>query len=108
MRDARAVRAAARGFLSGYLALLEGRGSLRELHHAAPTMVQELAADAPRATPAQQKHRSRMRKLAVGSRGATSARADAILQSRGGPPYPLVLYLERRVARWVVTRIGDA
>jgi hypothetical protein len=94
--------------LSGYLALVEGRGSLGELRHAAPTLVRELAADAPRATPAQQRYRSRVRKLGLGSVGAPSARAVAILQSRGGPPYPLVLYLERRGTRWLVTRIGDA
>lgn len=107
MPDTSAVRAA-RGFLSGYLAFVEGRGSLGRLHHAAPTMVQELAAAAPRVTPAQQKYRSRVRKLAVDAEGATSTRAVAILQSRGGPPYPLVLYLERRGERWVATRIGDA
>ena len=40
--------------------------------------------------------------------GPDSVRAIATLQAVGGPPYPLLLYLERRGTRWLVTRIGDA
>jgi hypothetical protein len=32
----------------------------------------------------------------------------ALATERSDPPYALQLYLERRGARWVVTRIGDA
>lgn len=56
----------------------------------------------------QQQTRTRTVDLRVALPSPGSARAVATLKDRGGPPYPLRLYLERRGTRWVVTRIGDA
>ena len=56
----------------------------------------------------QQRTRTRTSDLRTALPSPGSARAVATLKDRGGPPYPLPLYLERRGALWVVTRIGDA
>jgi hypothetical protein len=44
----------------------------------------------------------------VTAEGPGRARAVAIVQDAGGPPYTLLLYLELHGSRWLVTRIGDA
>jgi len=68
----------------------------------------ELRRNRLRVTPKQQHSRTRIVNVRATFRSQGSARADAILKDRGGPPYPLQLYLERRGALRVVTRIGDA
>ena len=104
-----AIKTRAQEFLTGYLALLHGRGSVRALHHvAARGLLRELQRNRPRVTPMQQRTRARTLDLRTTLPSPGSARAVATLKDRGGPPYPLLLYLERRGALWVVTRIGDA
>jgi hypothetical protein len=104
-----AIQTRARHFLNGYLALLHGRGSIRALRHvAARGLLRELRRKRPRVTPTQQRTRTRTVDLRAALASPGSARAVATLKDRGGPPYPLQLYLERRGTRWVVTRIGDA
>jgi hypothetical protein len=101
--------ARARQFLTGYLALLHGRGSITALRHvAAGELLRELRRNHPRVTPSQQQSRARILAVAVALRSPASVRAVATVEDGGGPPYALALYLERRGARWVVTRIGDA
>ena len=56
----------------------------------------------------QPRTRTRTLELSTALPSPGTARAVATLKDRGGPPYPLRLYLERRDTRWVVTRIGDA
>jgi hypothetical protein len=101
-----AARAGARIFLSAYLARLRGRGSVRAITHAAPELLRELTRHPVRVTPAQDRMRPRVLRLSV-ARAGGSVRAVAILQDSGGPPYPLLLYLERRASVWTVTRLGD-
>jgi len=95
--------------LSGYLTLLHGRGSIRPLRRAAARgLLRELrrkpAASHTQATA--DPHADRRRARRVPCTGKCSRRRP--LKDRGGPPYPLQPYLERRGALWVVTRIGDA
>jgi hypothetical protein len=107
--QAAAIRGRAQKFLTGYLALLHGRGSVRALRRvAARGLLRELRRNRPRVTPMQQRTRTRTLDLRTLLPSPGSARAVATLKDRGGPPYHLLLYLERRGARWVVTRIGDA
>jgi hypothetical protein len=106
--DAAASRAAARGFLGGYLALLHGAGSLDSVAHGAPDLLRELRRDRPRVTPAQRQTGARILRLTAAVRSSGSARAVATLKHPGGPSFQLLLYLERRGPRRLVTRIGDA
>jgi hypothetical protein len=104
-----AVQTRAHGFLAGYLELLHGRDSIRALRHvAARGLLREPRRNRPRVTPMQQRTRTRTLDLRTALPSPGSARAVATLKDRGGSPYPLLLYLERRGALWVVTRIGDA
>jgi hypothetical protein len=103
-----AARTAGRRFLVDYLRLVRGRGSTRTVRYTAPELRRDLHRHPARATPAQQTRPSTIRGLDVTLQGPGSARAIAILQDAGGPPYPLLLYLERPGTRWLVTRIGDA
>ena len=104
-----AVRPRARQFLIGYLALLHGRGSVPALRHvAAGELLRELRRNRPRVTPSQQHSRARILDVTVAPRSTASVRTVATVEDGDGPPYALALYLERRGARWVVTRIGDA
>jgi hypothetical protein len=104
-----AARARARKFLTGYLALLHGRGSIQALRLiAARELLRDLRRNGSRVTPAQQQTGSRILHVNAEPRSAASVRVVATVKPRAGPSYPLQLYLERRGARWVVTRIGDA
>jgi hypothetical protein len=104
-----AVRARAHELLIGYLAQLHGRGSVAALRHlAAGGLARELRRNRPRVTPTQERTRSGIVELRAALRSPGSVRAVATVNEGGGPPFALQLYLERRGARWVVTRIGDA
>ena len=102
-----AARASARVFLTGYLAHLHGRGPVRAVGHAAPELLRELARQPVRVTPAQEHTRPHVNSLNVAAQTGAIVRAVATLQDPGGPPYPLLLYLERRASGWTVTRLGD-
>lgn len=103
------ARARAREFVTRYLAVLHGRGSLSALRPvAARPLLRELRRSHPRVTPWQHQTRSRILDLSAPLRSPGSVRAVATLKGRGGLPYLLQLYLERRDGRWVVTRLGDA
>ena len=99
---------AARRFLADYLRLSRGRQPTHTLSHAAPELRRDLRAHRSRATPTQQVRPPTIRAVEVTLQGAGSVRAIATLQAASGPRYPLLLYLEPRGARWLVTRIGDA
>ena len=101
-------RTAARRFLADYVRLTRGRQSTRKLSDAAPELRRNLRGHPPRATPAQRVRPATIRAVDLTLQGEGSARAIATLQDTGGPPYPLLLYLERHGDRWLVTRIGDA
>jgi hypothetical protein len=103
-----AARTAARRFLADYLGHIRGHRSTRALSEAAPELRRELRRRPPRATPTQQVRPTSIRAVIVSPLGQGSVRATATLQDAGGPPYSLLLYVERRGARWLVTRIGDA
>ena len=90
------ARTAARRFLADYLRLIRGRQSTRTLSDAAPELRRDLRRHPPRATPTQQVRPATIRAVDVTLQGADSVRAIATLQAAGGPPYPLLLYLERR------------
>jgi hypothetical protein len=106
--DAAASRAAAREFLAGYLALLHGTGSLDCVAHGAPELLRDLCRNRSRVTPAQQQTGARILRLTAAVQASGSARAVATLKHPGGPSFQLLLYLERRGPRRLVTRIGDA
>ena len=99
---------AARRFLTDYLRFVRGRQSTRTLSAAAPELRRDLRHHPARPTPTQQVRSTTVRAVEVTLQVPDSVRAIATLQAAGGPPYPLLLYLERRGARWLVTRIGDA
>jgi len=105
---AKRAKTAARAFLSGYLAWLHGRGTARRIGPAARELIRELRRRPPRVTPAMQDARTRIVRLRIGSMSRASARAVATLKDSAGPPYRLLVYLERRHHRWLITRIGDA
>jgi hypothetical protein len=108
-RQSAAIQTRAHEFLTRYQALLHGRGSVRALRPVATReLLREVRRNRPRVTPMQQRTRTRTVDLRTAVPSPGSARAVATLKNRGGPPYPLQLYLERRGALWVVTRIGDA
>jgi hypothetical protein len=102
------ARTAARRFLADYLQLIRGRELPRTLSAAAPELRRDLRRQRARPTPTQQVRPATIRAVGVMLLGADSVRAIATLQAAGGPPYRLLLYLERRGTRWLVTRIGDA
>ena len=106
--DTAAARKTARRFLAVYLQLIRGRQSTRTLSDAAPELRRDLRRHPPRPTPTQPERPATIRAVDVTPQGAGSVRAIATLQDAGGPRYSLLLYLERRGARWLVTRIGDA
>jgi hypothetical protein len=106
-RELTAGRASARVFATAYLAYLQRRGSLRAIPHAAPKLRRALAIRPVRVTPAQRHAGPRLRALSVAVQASGSLRAVATLQDPSGPPYPLLLYLERRRTAWTVTRLGD-
>jgi hypothetical protein len=101
------ARSSARSFLSAYLAHVHGRGSVRAITHAAPELLRELTRHPVRVTPGQERIRPQIRSLNLAAQTGASVRAVAILRDSGGPPYPLLLYLERRASIWTVTRLGD-
>jgi hypothetical protein len=101
------ARGAVRAFLADYLAFAHGRGSSRSIQHASPQLLRELRRHPPRVTPAQEAARTRVRRLAIKAEANLTARVTATLSDLGGPPYRLVLYLERRRSGWLITRIGD-
>jgi hypothetical protein len=103
-----AARATARRFLTDYLRLVRGRHSTRTLSDAAPELRRDLRRHPARPTPTQQLRPATIRAVEVTLQGPDSVRAIATLQAAGSPPYPLLLYLERRGTHWVVARIGDA
>jgi hypothetical protein len=102
------TRSAAHAFLADYLAFVHRGGSSRKIQHASPQLLRELRRHPPRVTPAQETARTRVRRLAIETRRNLTARVTATVSDVGGPTYRLVLYLERRRAGWLVTRIGDA
>jgi hypothetical protein len=102
-----AGRASARAFVTAYLAYLRRRGSVRAIPHAAPKLRHVLARRPVRVTPAQLQAGPRLQALSFAVQAGGSLRAVATLQDPGGPPYPLLLYLERRRTAWTVTRLGD-
>jgi hypothetical protein len=101
-----AARTAGRRFLVDYLRLIHGRESASAVRDAAPELRRELRRHPARPTPAQRARPPRIRRLNVTLASPGGGRAIATIQD-GGPPYRLLLYLERRRTRWLVTRIGD-
>ena len=105
--DLSAARSAARGFLAGYLAYVHGRGSTRAIEHTTPQLRRELSRRPARVTPTQESGATLARRLTLDVQAGGGVRALATLHDRGGPPYALLLYLERRASGWTVTRLGD-
>ena len=101
------ARSTARQFVTTYLACQRRRCSIRSIAHASPALRRTLARQPVRVTPAQAHARPRLRAVAVTAQAGGTVRAIATLQDLGGPPYPLLLYLERRAQTWTVTRLGD-
>jgi hypothetical protein len=102
-----AARSSARRFGSQYAAYITGRITAREIVDAAPELVRELRRHPPRVTPAQQRHRPTLHRVAAEPAAAT-VHAVATLQAAGGSRYRLAFFLERRGRRWLVTRLLDA
>lgn len=103
-----AARTATTHFLADYLRPVSGHGSARLLDPAAPELRRDLRRHLLRTTPAQQTRPPAIRAIDITPQRIASVRAIATLQALGRAPYPLLRYLVRRGARWLVTRIGDA
>lgn len=106
--ELRAVQAAARRFLDGYLPLIYGqRSDPRELRAASAQLIGQLVADPGRVPPAQAELDPDLQQVTVISDGPLRALATAqIKDSPSSPAYPLTFQLEKSDRGWLVTRIG--
>jgi hypothetical protein len=100
-----AARAPARRFLEGYLAFSYGHGRLSAIADADPLLLRALQGQ--RVPPAARKRHPRILALRVDESAPGVARATATIADGSGIRYPLVFYLDRRPAGWLVTRLAD-
>jgi hypothetical protein len=100
-----AARAPARRFLEGYLAFSYGHGRLSAIADADPLLLRALQGQ--RVPPAARKRHPRILALQVEESAPAVARATATIADGSALRYPLVFYLDRRPAGWLVTRLAD-
>jgi len=103
--DVSAARAPARRFLEGYLAFSYGHGRASGIRDADPVLLRALAGQ--RVPPAARRRRPRITALRVEESAPGVARATASIADGSRVRYPLVFYLDRRPAGWLVTRLAD-
>jgi hypothetical protein len=103
--DVPAARAPARRFLEGYLAFSYGHGRLSAIADADRLLLRALQGQ--RVPPAARKRHPRILALRVEQSAPGVARAAATIADGSGIRYPLVFYLDRRPAGWLVTRLAD-
>ena len=103
-----AVEAAARRFLSGYLAVTYGKpgATIDDIEAAAPRLLASLKNSAARVTPAQSQRTPRVQRVTVIADGEITALATAQIKDSSSPAYPLSFHLQKAANEWVVTRIG--
>jgi hypothetical protein len=100
-----AARAPARRFLEGYLAFSYGHGRLSAIADADRQLLRALQGQ--RVPPAARKRHPRILALRVEESAPGVARATATIADGRAIRYPLVFYLDRRPAGWLVTRLAD-
>jgi hypothetical protein len=99
--------AAARRFLRGYLALLYGRGTVRDVTDASRPVRRALRANVPRVPPGQRQRRPRVVDLRLIRQAPAAVLATASVDDGDLAVYPIVFALDRRDGRWVVARLSD-
>lgn len=101
------ARTAAQSFLGPYLRLLYGRARPEDVRGATAAVARELRRGRARTTPAQAQRRPRVAGLEVTLQTPGSAVAAATIADGGPAPYRIVIGLERRGGRWLVSDLGN-
>lgn len=101
------ARVAAQNFLGPYLRFLYGRARPDAVRGATPAVGRELRRGRARTTPAQAKRRPRVAGLEVTLQTPGSAVAAATIADGGPAPFRIVIGLERRGGRWLVSDLGN-
>jgi hypothetical protein len=91
-------------FLQGYLAFSYGHGRASAITDADPQLLRTLADQ--RVPAAARRRRPRIMALRVAQSVPGVAQATATVADGSGVRYPLVFYLERRPAGWLVARLA--
>lgn len=99
--------AAARRFLRGYIALLYGRGTLRDVTDASAPVRRALRESVPRVPAGQRQRRPRVVDLRLVRQAHGAVLATASIDDGDLAVYPIVFALDRRDGRWVVARLSD-
>ena len=101
------ARAAARAFLTSYLAVSYGRAKPGELRNATRALRDRLRAQAARVPPGIRQRRPNVIALRVDPVADGQVRATATVEDGDVAPYPLFATLERQAGdRWIVTTVG--
>ena len=101
------ARAAAQRFLGPYLRYLYGRARPGAVSGTTAAVARELRRGQARSTPAQAQRRPRVAGLEVTLQTPGSAVAAATIADGGPAPYRIVIGLERRDGRWLVSDLGN-
>jgi hypothetical protein len=104
--ELRIVKRTARRFLLDYLPFTYGRGSARHIRAASARLRAELAAEPPRVSPRERRHRPRVVLLQLDGTGRAWAGVVALVDD-GARRYSVALTLARIGRGWQVTRAGD-
>jgi hypothetical protein len=103
--DWRRAGRAARQFLTGYLAYVRGRARARQLAPATLALRRRLRAARVRVSPGARRRRGRV--AAARLRRVSGRRFEVVAEiTGGGARYPVLLTVEQRGGRWLVTAIG--
>lgn len=94
-------------FLNAYLAYSYGRGRASGIPDASPSVIRSLVRSRPRVPPAAARQNPRVTTLQVVRQGPRSVQATATVADGSGTQYPLVLFLDLRHRRWIVSGLGD-
>ncbi|HET9162617.1 MAG TPA: hypothetical protein VFN89_04115 [Solirubrobacterales bacterium] len=98
--------ATARRFLGGYLPFLYGRGAVRAIAAAAPSLRDRLAASRLRVPPAASDRHPRVAQIDGRRLAADRVLVTARVADGGPATYPISLTLARRNGRWLVIAEG--
>jgi len=99
------AEATARSFARGYLAVLYGRAEAAAIGGTTDALRRRVDRELIRVPPTRAKLRPRIVALRLFPRGSTTATAEALVDDRDAPRYPVRFLLGARGQRWVVTTL---
>lgn len=102
-----AADAAARRFLRGYLAVLYGRGTVRQVTDASAAVRRALRQSVRRVPAAQRQRRPQVVDLRLVRQAPAAILVTASIDDGDLAVYPIVFALDRRGGRWIVARLSD-